>query len=315
MTARYLVATLLGLLLAVVTGPSTAGAQALPEPVGKVNDFADVLAPAQRAALQDQLEGLERETGAEVALVTLPSLDGRDVDEYANTLFNAWGIGKQGRDNGVLVLVSVQDRRMRIEVGYGLEGILPDGLAGAVMRETFLPRFRSGDYPTGILEGMARVSDIVRRAEPLSAAQLAALNRAAAEAGKTWRWLWFLAIFGSLGGFLTGTAASAKVAVQLIFGLIFTGAALFLSHFVMPTAAVLVLAAIAIAAAGFGFRLAQRPDWRRTMRGTGRGAGGQGWIANGGGSTSSSSSSGSSSSGSSSFGGGRSGGGGASGGW
>jgi uncharacterized protein len=297
---------------AFVAGLSRAEAQNLPDPIGKVNDFAGVLETSQRAALESQLEALGRETSAEVALVTIPTLDGRSVEEYATALFNQWGIGKQGRDNGVLVLVAVQDRVMRIEVGYGLEGILPDGLAGAVMRETFLPRFRSGDYRTGILEGMSRVVDIVRRDEPLTPAQFAALEQSAADARKSWGWLFFMAIFAGLGAFMAGTAAGAKVAVQLIFGLLFTGAAFVFSTFVMPSEAVVVLGLLTAAIMVLSFRVARTPDWRRTLRGTSSRAGGQGWIASGGGS----SSSGRSSSGrSSSFGGGRSGGGGASGRW
>jgi uncharacterized protein len=213
----------------------------------------------------------------------------------------------------VLVLVAVQDRAMRIEVGYGLEGVLPDGLAGAVMRETFLPRFRNDDYRAGILEGMSRVVDIVRRDEPLTPAQVAALEQSAAAARKSWGWLWFMAIFAGLGSFMAGTAAGAKVAVQLVFGILFTGAALFLSTLLMPIEAVVVLGLFVAGITVLSFRVAQKPDWRRTLRGTGSRAGSQGWIASGGGG--SSSSSGSRSGGSSSFGGGRSGGGGASGRW
>jgi len=296
-----------------ISGISRADAQSLPDPVGKVNDFAGALEASQRATLESQLEDLERETSAEVALVTVPTLDGRSVEEYANALFNTWGIGKQGRDNGVLVLVAVQDRTMRIEVGYGLEGVLSDGLAGALMRETFLPRFRDDDYRAGILDGMTRVIDIVRRAEPLTPAQLAALEQSAAAARKSWAWLWFMAIFAGLGSFMAGTAAGAKVAVQLVFGIIFAGAALVLSTFIMPIAAVVVLGLFAAAITVLGFRMAQKPDWRLTLRGTGKSSGGQGWLASGGRGVSSSS--GSSSGGSRSFGGGRSGGGGASGRW
>ena len=313
MTRLLLRLTLLFSIAGFMSGTSRVNAQSLPDPVGKVNDFAAVLETPQRAALESQLADLERETSAEIALVTVEALDGRSVEEYANALFNTWGIGKKGRDNGVLVLVAVQDRAMRIEVGYGLEGVLPDGLAGALMRETFLPRFRAGDYRGGILDGMTRVVDIVRRAEPLTPAQLAALEQSAAAAGKRWAWLWFMAIFAGLGSFMVGTAAGAKVAVQLVFGMLFTGAALTLSTFVMPTAAVAVLALIVVAITVLGFRLAQRPGWRRALRGTGKNAGGHGWVASGGGGASSSS--GSRSGGSSSFGGGRSGGGGASGRW
>ena len=84
------------------------------------------------------------------------------MEDYATALFNAWGIGKKDRDNGVLILVAVEDRAMRIEVGYGLEGVLPDGLAGSVIRQSFLPRFRDDDYRAGILEGTARIVEYPR---------------------------------------------------------------------------------------------------------------------------------------------------------
>lgn len=167
--ARWLVRAAVLLLMTA----ATCAAQDYPAHDGQVNDFAELLTPDQRAQLRADLDRLERETSAEVAVVTLSSLDGRSVEEYATGLFNSWGIGKKERDNGVLVLVSRGQRKMRIEVGYGLEGILPDGLAGAIIRETFLPRFREDRYADGVLEGTARVIDIVRRHETVTDAQLA----------------------------------------------------------------------------------------------------------------------------------------------
>ncbi len=297
-----------GLVLCLATA---AQAQEYPAHTGKVNDFAPVLAPAERDDLERRLADLERTTSAEVAVVTLPTLNGRPLEEYATGLFNAWGIGKQDRDNGVLVLVAVEDRAMRIEVGYGLEGVLPDGLAGAIIRETFLPKFRDGDFRGGLLDGTARVIEIVRRNETLTAAQLAALDAAARDAGKSWGFAAFLALFVGIGAFSGGTAAGSRVIVQLLFGLCFTAGALFMAREVAPRAAVVLLVVLAIAVAVAGYVLGRRPSWKRSLRGPGRGAG---WIANGSGGGSGSSSGGSSSSGSS-FGGGSSGGGGASGRW
>jgi uncharacterized membrane protein YgcG len=220
-----------GLVLCLAT---TAQAQEYPAHAGKVNDFAPVLAPAERDDLERRLADLERTTSAEVAVVTLPTLNGRSLEEYATGLFNAWGIGKQDRDNGVLVLVAVEDRAMRIEVGYGLEGVLPDGLAGAIIRETFLPKFRDGDFRGGLLDGTARVIEIVRRNETLTAAQLAALDAAARDAGKSWGFAAFLALVVGIGAFSGGTAAGSRVIVQLLFGLCFTAGALFLAREVAP---------------------------------------------------------------------------------
>lgn len=106
---------------------------AFPRPDGYVNDFADVLTSDDEAYLENYLRTLEAETSAEVAIVTVTSMEGMTIEEYANRLFADWGIGKAQTDNGVLLLVAPDDRAVRIEVGYGAEGILPDGLAGEII--------------------------------------------------------------------------------------------------------------------------------------------------------------------------------------
>ncbi len=98
-------------------------------------------------------------------MATVPSLNGMSVEEYANKLFAEWGIGQKGKDNGVLVLVAPSERKIRIEVGYGLEPILPDGLAGSIIRDQFIPAFRKSDYQSGVLDGVRRVAAIVRRGQ------------------------------------------------------------------------------------------------------------------------------------------------------
>lgn len=288
-------------------------AQDYPAHDGKVNDFAELLSPDQRARLRADLDQLERETSAEVAVVTLSSLNGRSVEEYATGLFNAWGIGKAERDNGVLVLVSRGDRAMRIEVGYGLEGILPDGLAGALIRETFLPRFREERYADGVLEGTARVVGIVRRHETVTDEQRAAYAAAAAEAGKSWGMAAFMAIFIGVGAFTAGTALGAKVVVQALFGVVFMGGGMFGALNVAPRASYPPLVLFALAVIAIGIVLGRKPSWRRSIRGSSGGRGGSGWMLSDSGGSSSSSSGDSSSS--SDFGGGSSGGGGASGSW
>lgn len=298
------------MLLAV--GPAF-GQQEFPAHVGKVNDFATVLSDAQRDQLEADLAALERSTSAEVAVVTVATTGERGIEEYATALFNSWGIGKKDRDNGVLILVSPNDRAMRIEVGYGLEPVLPDGLAGAVIRETFLPRFRAGDLAGGIVDGTARVVGIVQRNETLTPEQRRAYELAAIEAGKSWGLTAFLGIFVAIGAFTAGTAAGAKIAIQLVFGLFFTGGALWLSSFEAPRYGVAVLVVFAAVVLVLSARLAQRPSWRRKLRGT-QDANRSGWIAADSSPSSSSGSSGGSSSGGS-FGGGSSGGGGASGRW
>ena len=293
----------IGLVLA-----SPAVAQEFPAPQGKVNDFASLLKAEDRTTLEELLAGVERDTTAEIAVVTVRTLDGKSVEEYANRLFAEWGIGKKGRDNGVLILIARDDREMRIEVGYGLEPVLPDGLAGAIIRETFTPRFRDDQFREGILEGSRRVADIVRRGETVTAEQRAALDRAAYEAGQSWVVAAFLSIFVGAGAFTAGTGAAARAVAPLVSGLFFTGMALFMALLGAPLNGVILLGVLTLAVLVAGYRIGRRPDWQRSMRGS-RNNAGSGWVM---GSSGSSSSRGSSGGG---FGGGRSGGGGASGRW
>ena len=293
-----------------------ANASDFPAPSGKVNDFAGLLSVADRQDLESQLAELERATSAEVAVVTVRSTSGRTIEEYTAALFAEWGIGKKEADNGVLLLVAVDDRTLRIEVGYGLEGILPDGLAGAIIRETITPRFRENDYRQGILDGVARIADCVRRHEVLTQEQRARLDAQAADAGRDWPMAVLLGPFIAAGAFVAGASLGARVVTELLFGVVFAGAPLYFSQFVAPRWSIPWLFALGIAVAAWGYRVGRRPWWRRHTRGTGRGGGGSGWVMSSS-SSGSSSRSGSSSSGGSggSFGGGSSGGGGASGSW
>ncbi len=211
---------------AIVATVAVAATQDLPKPTGRINDFAGVLDQPSESQLDSLLTALETDTTAEVAVVTMDSVDGANVEEYATKLFNAWGIGQKGKDNGVLVLVVPSERVMRIEVGYGLEGILPDGLAGAVMRESFLPSFRNDDYQTGIVTGVRRVAEIVRRNETVTAEQLQALQRAAQPSNPPWLGLVLLVFFSpmvAIGSYFVAVGLGARMLFGLVFGLMFGG--------------------------------------------------------------------------------------------
>ncbi len=161
MTRRYVRrALVVAALLAALTMPLAA---ALPKAVGFVNDFAGILDAGTKEQLERFVHDTEQQTSAEIAVATVASLDDMTVEEYANRLFREWGIGKKGKDNGVLVLIAPFDRKVRIEVGYGLEPILPDGLAGEIIRTDFLPEFKNGQYPAGILRGTRHVAEVVQR--------------------------------------------------------------------------------------------------------------------------------------------------------
>lgn len=132
----------------------------LPAPRGFVNDFANVLTADQAAALERVAQGLKDGTGAELAIAILPSTAPLDPKTYAVDLFAKWGIGRKGRDDGVLVLLAIAERRIEVEVGYGLEGALPDGRVGRILDEAAIPRFREGRMGEGLVataEALARV--------------------------------------------------------------------------------------------------------------------------------------------------------------
>jgi uncharacterized protein len=139
----------------------------LPQPKGFVNDFAHVLSQDTQTSLENMLSAFETSTNNEVAVVTLPSLDGEPVENVAVSLFEKWGIGKKGKDNGVLFLIAPNERKVRIEVGYGLEGAINDALAGRIMDEAVIPRFRAGDMDLGIAAGTLAIVKTISSKEGL----------------------------------------------------------------------------------------------------------------------------------------------------
>ena len=126
-------------------------------PSGYVNDFADILSPSAEATLEEMLLQFEQETSHEIAVVTIPSLGGDDIESYANTLFREWGVGQADVNNGVLFLAAMEDRKMRIEVGYGLEGALTDIEAKHIISNVIAPAFREEDFDEGIAAGVEAI--------------------------------------------------------------------------------------------------------------------------------------------------------------
>jgi len=135
--------------------PSLARAQdeAFPTLSGRVVDEAEILSEPVEAQLVELLAGHEQATGNQLVVVTLSSLRGFDIADYGLRLGRAWGIGQEGKDNGVLLIVAPSERAVRIEVGYGLEGQLPDATARIIIEREILPAFRSGDLEGGVMTG------------------------------------------------------------------------------------------------------------------------------------------------------------------
>ncbi|WP_421927756.1 TPM domain-containing protein [Neoaquamicrobium sediminum] len=148
--AAFLVAALLFCLPAL--------AQSLPALTGRVVDNAGMIDPADESALVATLEAFEQKSSDQIVVATIESLGGEAIEPYANRLFRQWGLGQAGENNGVLLLVARDDRRMRIEVGYGLEGTLTDLHSKLIIENTMVPAFRAGDFSGGITRA---VNDII----------------------------------------------------------------------------------------------------------------------------------------------------------
>lgn len=124
------------------------------QPTGFVNDFAGVFSQQQKSDLENKLKQFKDQTTNEIAVVVIPDLDGADISSYANELFRRWGIGTKENNNGILLLVSLNDKKMRIEVGYGLEGAIPDITAKKIIDNDIVPSFKQEDYILGINKGV-----------------------------------------------------------------------------------------------------------------------------------------------------------------
>ena len=153
-------ALVLALLIVLLALPALAQPK-LPPLTGRVVDLADVLSPVQEAALTEQLAAHEARTSNQVAVATIPSLQGYDIERFAVDLLRAWGLGQKDRNNGVLLLVAPNERDVRIEVGYGLEGTLTDALSSDIVTSRILPRIRAGDLPGGITSGVDGILAVI----------------------------------------------------------------------------------------------------------------------------------------------------------
>jgi uncharacterized protein len=128
-----------------------------------VTDNAQILTRAQLQQIDQILTSLEKKTTAEVAVVTVKNMGGSNVEDFANKLFKRWGIGKKGKDNGVLILAAMKEHRIRIEVGYGLEGQLTNGKCEAIIRTDMVPNFRQKRYGTGLLQAVKSVVGLIEK--------------------------------------------------------------------------------------------------------------------------------------------------------
>jgi uncharacterized membrane protein YgcG len=171
-----------------------------PAPQGRVSDFARVLDASTREKLNALITEVEQHTTAEIAVAVVRTTAPATPRQYATELFNRWGVGKKGTDNGVLILLAVQDRRVEIETGYGVEGVLPDGKAGEIIRTTMIPFFKENRWGEGLFAGTQRIAQVLRAQE-----QVLQTPAQPAASSLTWRgvlfglgWVYFFVWLGFL---------------------------------------------------------------------------------------------------------------------
>ena len=137
------------------------------QPQGYVSDFAGVIDPGSKSQLEAYCTRVEKAAGVQMALVTIPTLEGEPIEDVANTLYRAWGVGHKGTNEGILLLLVTRDRRMRLEVGYGLEPSITDGMAGSVLRE-MRPALREGHYGDAMLGAAETIGARIAAAKKVS---------------------------------------------------------------------------------------------------------------------------------------------------
>jgi uncharacterized protein len=142
--------------------PLTAAALEVPKVTGYVNDKAGLISSATELKIENFLRGFEGSDSTQLVVLTIESLEGEALEEYSLKVVESWKIGQKGKDNGALLLIAKQERKIRIEVGYGLEGKLTDLLTGRIIDNEISPRFKSGDFEGGIIAGISSMAEAVR---------------------------------------------------------------------------------------------------------------------------------------------------------
>lgn len=192
---------------------------AMPKPAGYVVDEAGLVTQEAKQVITAIADELNKKTGVQIAVVTVQTLDGETIERYAVNMFEQWGIGAKKKDTGLLLLVALKERRVRIEVGYGLEGVITDGTAGEIIRNSIVPFFRDGQYTQGIVSGFGAIVERICthynvQIEGLSTTQQQQQEGKSGLGGLLflgilflffgWRAIFFPMLFGSGGGYWGG---------------------------------------------------------------------------------------------------------------
>lgn len=146
------------LLLGILSGALSA--LEVPQLTGRINDNADILSPSAESEIQAYLAAVEQKSGVQIALLTIASLEGDSLEGYSLRVAEKWALGQKGKDNGVLLLVAMAEKKIRIEVGYGLEAVLTDAVSGTIIRNIIVPYFKKGQYGNGVAAGLKTIGDV-----------------------------------------------------------------------------------------------------------------------------------------------------------
>ncbi len=184
----------LALAITLIALPALA-APTFPKLSGRVVDEANLLSPATEAALTQKLEALETATGRQLVVATLPSLQGYEIEEYGYQLGRAWKLGDEKNDDGAVLIVAPNERKVRIEVGYGLEPVLTDALSSVIIQSAILPRFKAGDMEGGVVAGTDALIQQLSLPDEAAQAQVAAATERPRAEGPP-KWILVLLVFG-----------------------------------------------------------------------------------------------------------------------
>ena len=154
--------SILAILTILVLMPLTAAALDVPQLVGRINDYAGILSQGEKAALEKKLADFEQDQTTQMVVLTIPSLKGEEIDPFAIRVADQWTIGHKGKDNGVIMILAQAERKVRIEVGMGLQGVLPDITAARIIRDVMRPYLRGGDFDRGVEAGVEAVMSATR---------------------------------------------------------------------------------------------------------------------------------------------------------
>jgi len=205
-----------GILFFVVLLLATVVSAAPYEPINYVSDYANVITPDWEAQINDLAAVIEQNSTVEVAVLTVPSLKGQNSESLAVEVFQDWGIGKSDVDNGLLLLIAVEDKQWKVEIGYGLEGVITDAMAGRFGRDALVPNFQAGEYGKGVYEFVQKVDSVVK-GEP----EVVRQDTTSGEAGANWLLFLFIAATFIISAATKKTPTKTRWGVRIATGVTF----------------------------------------------------------------------------------------------